>query len=574
MKEILKYLWRYRWRMILGVGALLALDAGQLVIPLIIRRVVDQLSLGISAHLLRYAAYIVGIALGVTLLRFLWRLLIIGASRRIERDLRDRLYGHLLTLSTDFFHRTKTGDLMAHATNDIDAVRMACGFGVLALADALIMVSFSLAAMTYINPTLTGYAFIPLPFITLVVSGFGRVIHRRFEAIQETFARLTEQVRENLAGIRIIKTFVQERGAEQEFGQVNEAFVRKNMSLVRVWGAFDPLIALLAGSSTVIILWLGGRAVITGGISLGDFVAFITYLGLLAWPMMALGWVVNLVQRGTASMNRITRILEVVPTVREVERPRRFPEQYGIEFTRLSFTYPDRTPALQEIDLEVGAGTVLGVVGLTGSGKSTIAHLILRVFDPPEGSVWIGGVDVTVLRLDELRRRVGIVPQDPFLFSTTIRENIAFGQPQASEAEIITAAKLAGIYDEIMAFPDGFDTQVGERGVTLSGGQKQRVAIARALLRDPEILILDDPLSAVDAEKERLILENLRAVLRARTSIVIAHRVSAVQNADQIVVLDQGRIIERGTHRELIAYGGLYNRFYQLQKAEEELRVP
>ncbi len=569
MRDIFRYLWKYRLRLLLGVLALFVVDGGQLVIPLIIRRAVDELAAGIGAGLWRYALYIVGLAALVLVLRFFWRLLIFGSSRRIEQDLRERLYQHLLTLSAGFFNRTKTGDLMAHATNDIDAVRMASGVGVLALADAGVMVSFSLVAMLSISAKLTLYAFIPLPFITAVVLGFGRIIHRRFRAVQEAFSTLTEKVRENIAGIRVVKSFVQEEGTAQDFRDTNRFFVEKNMHLVRVWGLFDPLISFLAGLSSGIVLWLGGAAVIRGAISLGDFVAFISYLGMLTWPMMALGWMVNLVQRGAASMERINRILAAEPEIKSPPRPKPLPGRGEVEFRNLTFSYDGGRPVLRDIDLRVAPGTILGVIGLTGSGKSTMVELLTRRFDPPPGAVLVDGIDIRELELRELREQIGMAPQDVFLFSATIRENIELGRPGASEEEMVAAAKLAGIWKEVADFPKGIDTLVGERGLALSGGQRQRVGIARALLRDPQILILDDALSAVDAQVEELILRNLREVLRERTSIIIAHRISAVKEADLIVVLEGGRITERGSHQELLVRRGLYYRLHQLQQLEE-----
>lgn len=571
MIQLARWLWRYRGRILAGLLALLVVDGAGLLVPLVIKDAIDRLARG-EGGLARSGLYIVSLAAIVMVFRFLWRYFFIGTARRIERDLRGKLYRHLLRLSATFYNERKTGDLMAHATNDIDAVSRACGFGVLTIADPLFMIPVALGIMLTIDPLLTLYAIIPLPTLTLFMLGFGKVIHHRFEAVQEAFSAVMEKVRENVAGIRVVKSFVQEEGTNQDFNQTSQSLFDKNMALVRIWGLFHPLIELLSGMSLAILLWIGGHRVIGGSISLGDFVAFSQYLMMLAWPMISLGWAVNLLQRGSASLMRINRLLAIAPEITDLFNPKPL-HGTRLEINDLTFFYPNgneggEVPALSGVNLTIEEGTILGIVGLTGAGKSTLAHLIPRVFDPPQGTVTIGGTDVRELSLRELRGTIGFVPQDPFLFSSTIRENIAFGVPEATFDEVEQAARLAGIHDEITDFPQGYDTIVGERGVSLSGGQKQRVAIARALLLDPKVLIFDDPLSAVDAEREEFVLANLREFFRGRTCIVIAHRLSAVMHSDRIVVLDKGRIVESGTHDELISFNGIYNRIWRLQQAE------
>ncbi|MCD6097354.1 ABC transporter ATP-binding protein [bacterium] len=570
-----KYIIRYKWYYILGILFLLVVDGLQLLIPQIIRRAIDDLTYfrATPKGILTYISAILVIAIGMGVARFGWRYFIIGNSRRIERELRNEFYQHTQSLPTKFFNRTKTGDIMALATNDLEAVRMMLGMATIAATDSLVLSVASLAMLLSISPTLTLYALIPLPALSVLIPVFGKVLQERFRLVQETFATLTDKVREIFSGIRVVKAYVQEEANAEEFKRISEQYVKRNLSLTRVWGVFDPLIGLIIMTAFVIAIFVGGRKVIAGTLSMGSLVAFTTYLEMLAWPMIAIGWVTNLYQRGKASMKRINKLFDEEVEPLEPENPIPLKEIRGkIEFKNFSFQYPGKSEyALSDISLVIPENSSVAVVGRTSSGKTTLVSQIPHIFDIPDGVLFIDDVDINRIPLKLLRKSIGFVPQDPFLFSDTILRNIAFGVEDATLEDVIHFAKLAGIHQEIMGFPDGYYTAVGERGVTLSGGQKQRITIARAMLINPRILILDDALSSVDMQKETEILANLRKFRRDRTTIIISHRISSVKDVDRIFVLDRGKLVQEGRHEELIREEGIYKTIYEKQQLETEI---
>ncbi|MGB9824866.1 MAG: ABC transporter ATP-binding protein [Candidatus Hydrothermia bacterium] len=573
MKGILKRIFKYKWSVLLGILSLLIVDGAQLVIPLIVRKSINAIQQGTATfHLLAiYGLYILGLTLIIAILRFFWRYFIMGTARKVERDIREELYYHFLKLSASFFNKERTGELMALTTNDTDAIRMASGMGMVQIVDIITYTTFSLAIMFKISPLLTIYSLLPLPLISILISFSGRLNYRYFKQVQETFSLLTEKIRESIAGIRVLKGFSQVDGQLKELANVNDLYFRKNMKLAKVSSLFEPGIQLGATLSFAILLFFGGRKVILNEISLGDFVAFSSYLGMMIWPMIAIGFMVNIMQRGAASMDRIERVLRTEPEIKSPENPRRVKIEGNIEVKSLIFSYiPDR-PVLMDINFSLKKGQKLGIIGRTGSGKSTLCYLIPRVFDPPEGTIYIEDTDVRYLDLVELRKSISFVPQESLLFSATIRENVLYGNEEATEEEIINALKLAEIYDEVMEMPQGLDTLLGERGINLSGGQKQRIAIARAIVKNAPIFILDDALSAVDAETEVKILNNLREFLSNKTTIIVSHRVSAIMDCDEILVLENGKITDRGKHHELITREGFYKHVFELQKLEEDL---
>ena len=557
------------------MAALLIVDVLQLFIPRVIKHAVDDLTRGgiSSSNLLIYAVQVFILALAIGGFRYLWRQLLLGTARRVEKALRDRLFVHLQGLSLSYFSRTKVGDLMAHATNDIEAVRMSLAMGLVFLVDTIILGTLTLLFMLYIHPGLTAYSVLPMPFITIITLRFSRVIHQRFEAVQKSFGSLTERVREAMSGIRVVKAYVQEEREKEKLSRLSQDYVQKNVSVTKVWGMFLPILLFLSNLSLAIVLYLGGRLTILQSISTGDFVAFMSYLGILSWPMMALGWAINVVQRGAASMERLNKIFEEVPEISDVSvtpGPGRL--KGHIEIRGLTFPTGNRgNPLVQDIHLEVRVGERVTIAGRTGAGKTIFCNLLARILEVPQGALFIDGTEIHQIPLSVLRSSIGYVPQDTFLFSDTIRENLTFGKLDATDSEIEEAARLAQIYEDILDFPDGMDTVIGERGITLSGGQRQRVAIARAILMNPPIFILDDALSSVDIETEESILEGLERFLKGRTSFLVTHRIAPLRRADRIIVLDEGRIVEMGDHVTLLSSGGVYADLYWREQLAEEL---
>ncbi|MFO7587118.1 MAG: ABC transporter ATP-binding protein [Gemmatimonadota bacterium] len=582
-RTLIPYFRPYRKGLAAGLLLVVVSNVFTILGPWLIKQAIDSLSVELSREaLVRYALLIVGVALAAGAARYGMRELLNGISRRMETDLRNDLFAHLLRLPAEFYDRWRTGDIMSRATNDVLAIRQVAGPAIMYLVNTAAIGAFALVLMIWISPALTLYAMIPMAVLPVAVLWFGRKIHTRFERIQAQFSTVSNFAQENLSGIRIVKAYGREADQAERFEALNREYMGLNMDLAKVWGGFYPSLQLLGGLGAVVVLWLGGRQVVDGSITVGDFVAFGFYLTLLMWPMIAVGWVTNLFQRGAASMRRIDALFEEPTVIDDPDRPVEVAALRGeIEFDDVWFRYPGTERwVLEGVSFRIGAGQTVAVVGATASGKSSLVRLIPRLYEATRGRVRIDGIDVRDLRLRDLRAAVAMVPQDPFLFSESLRRNIAppgvdgnepAGADGEAEARLRESVEIAALAEALADLPDGIETVLGERGINLSGGQKQRATIARALFRDAPVLILDDALSAVDTVTEEQILRGLRGYMRGRTSIVVSHRVSAVAGADQILVLEDGRLVESGTHATLLARGGVYGRLLERQLLAEEL---
>ena len=580
-RRLLPFVFRYKQRFIIGLGCVVVTTAIQLLSPWVLKNAVDDLNRGVTRpKLALYATLLLVIAIIGGVFRYLMRRILIGASRDIEYDVRNTFFARLQQMPIAYYHARRTGDLMSRATNDLNAVRTMIGPAVMYSTNTILVFVVALLLMASIDGYLTLIALLPLPLVSICVKYFGGAIHTRFEAIQAQLSDLSAVVQEALSGVRVVRAYNQEPHEIARFQRANEEYVRRNRGLIRLQGMFFPSMTFFLGVGSLLVLWLGSREAIGGRITVGEFVAFNAYLMMLSWPMIAFGWVTNILQRGMASWKRMLEVIDAVPEIddRDVtEAGRAVTIRGAIEIRHLTFQYAGAAhPALEDVSLRIDAGQTAAFIGATGAGKSTLIALLPRLQNPPPGTIFIDGVDVRQLPLATMRRAIGFVPQEPFLFSDTIAENIAFGiegeagdEPRADA--VAAAAAIARLDKDVEAFPNGYATLVGERGITLSGGQKQRTAIARALMVEPRILVLDDALSAVDTYTEEEILSRLRGVMRARTSLIVSHRVSTVRGADRIFVMDRGRIVERGTHDELVAAGGIYAAMHRRQLLEEEL---
>ena len=579
LKLIISYLKPHKKTIFWGFCCLAVVDGLQMLVPKIIQHIIDFLRLpGFSTFsIFKFALLIFILALFMAGIRYVWRLLLITNAYKIERRIRNEYYDHLQKLSARFFQNHNTGDLMAYATNDLQAVRMLFSWGVILSFDVVLMIIATLVFMSNIDLSLTIYVVIPLPIVVFIMVFFGKKLHHLFAKVQKTFARLSDRVQESISGIRVIKSFVREDAYQNRVGEVAFDLVKENLRLIKIWGMFFPAMFGIIGISLLLTLYFGGAKTILGQITMGEFVAFNSYLHMLIWPIIAIGWIVNLYQRGTASLNRIQNIMKEKPEIVDTKKVDKSVTKINgkIEFKNLKFSYPDsKQIILNNISFALNCGETLAIVGRTGEGKSTIIKLLTRANNPPQSSIFIDNKDIYEIPLSILRKNIAVVTQEIFLFSTSIKENIKFGKiTDVSHSQIVNSVQLAHFHHEIRGFDQEMKSIIGERGVSLSGGQKQRLAMARALIKNAPILILDDVFSSVDTETENIILKNLQKYQQDKTTLIIAHRISTMQHADKIIVLDKGKIVEQGNHKSLIKLGGLYSDIYQMQKLKEELEM-
>jgi len=564
--SILSLLLRYKYSFLLGVAALTIVDLAQLTIPLIVGWVIDTLTSPnpSSSQITKYALYILVLGIFMAVFRLGWRYFIMGSARKIENSLRNEFFHHLQSLHYDFFSSKKVGDLMAHTVNDIETLKFSCGLGVLVAYDGIFLFVFIFITMLLVSPMLTLIAFIPFPLLALFMYKFGNQIEKRFQNTQDSFSILTESARQSIAGIKVVKAFNRQESETRDFEKSSSDYLNRNIHLIKVWGVYQPLITFMAASATAIFILIGGIKTIEMDITLGKFTTMLVYLAMLTWPMMAMGWSVDIMKRGNASINRLNNIFKIQPRIESMENQINRPLSGSITVKNLSFSY-NRHPALDNISLEIPKGSSLGITGTTGSGKTTLMSLLMKIYDPEENHIFIDGTDINRIPRSRIQEAIVYVPQDTTIFSGTVTDNITFMNPDLTEHQIVKAAKISAIYEDIIQFPNGFDTIVGERGLSLSGGQRQRIAIARAMLLKPKVLILDDVLSSLDLQTESVVFKNIISEMKGNTLISVSSRVPSISGFDNIAVFENGNIVEFGNHRELRDLDGIYSHMYKMQ---------